>query len=235
MITETLSVWFIHKQASGETSVQVSFFTRDKGMVKCLYRGGRTPKKQSLLQPFLPLWLSMDVRRNWHYVRQLESSALPLSLKGTSLFAALYLNELLYYALCPLEAHPQLHDLYQYTLQALTVLSERSAIEVVLRRFEMRLLLDCGYALCLTEEAVTKQAIAADKQYLFTPGHGLTAADKGLKGADIVAMAQDKLEDIAVLKTAKWIMRRAVDHLMAGREIKARLLFNTGIATQDKS
>ena len=40
-------------------------------------------------------------------------------------------------------------------------------------------------------------------------------------------MSKDNLEDPAVLKAAKWIMRRAIDHAVDGKRIRARELYGT--------
>src|ERR1700734_3476910 len=105
-----LEAWLLHKVPSGESSVRVYFFTKEQGILHCWYKGGRTPKKQAILQPFMPLWLSLDQRREHYYVRQLESLAAPLLLKNIALYSACYINELLYYALKPCDAHPDLFD-----------------------------------------------------------------------------------------------------------------------------
>ena len=52
-------------------------------------------------------------------------------------------------------------------------------------------------------------------------------AQEGINGAHINALAQDKLDDVAVLGVAKRIMRRAIDHALDGKEIKARSLYRS--------
>lgn len=225
MTTEALEAWVLHKRPSGDTSVRVTFFTREKGILNCLYKGGRTPKKQAILQPFLPLWLAIDVRRDWHHVRQIETVAKPCELKGNSLFAGLYVNELLYYALSPLESQTELFDVYLHTMQGLSAITDRLAIEVLLRRFEYSLLLACGYSVSFTNEAYTVEPIEADQSYKFIAGAGFVATEIGIAGMDILALAEGRLDEVKVLRTAKFIMRQAIDHLLGGRELKARSLY----------
>ena len=43
----------------------------------------------------------------------------------------------------------------------------------------------------------------------------------------MLAMSQDKLDDIIVLNAAKRIMRHAIDHALDGKEIKARALYRS--------
>lgn len=230
MITEGLDAWVLHKRESGETSVHVTFFTREKGVVRASYKGGRTPKKQSALQVFTPLWVTLDARRDWHYVRQLEALTPSLIFRGDGLFAGLYVNELLYHALSPLDPTPDFYDAYVHTLHALTCATERMAIEVVLRRFEWRLLTVCGYQMSLTHDAESGLLIQAHDHYAFIVGVGFVKACDGVQGAHILAWASDVLDDIAVLKTVKSIMRRAIDHALDGKPIQARKLYRTAIS-----
>ncbi len=225
MITDALQAWVIHKYWSGDTSVRVVFFTEELGLVNCFYKGGRTPKKQALLQAFLPLWLVMDKRGEAYFVRNLEMSASSLSLLGQSLFAGLYVNELLHLMLQLQDAHPALYFAYQEALHAISMAEGRSALEVILRRFERSILSACGYHLSLTHDVYSLDPIDKNSYYRFLPGEGFISADNGILGAHIIALEEDKLDNSAVLQAAKRIMRCAIDHALDGRAIKTRALY----------
>lgn len=228
MITNGLQGFVLHQRGLGDTSAQVSFFTREHGVVSARSQGGRTPKKQALLQAFTPLWLCFDVRADWYYVRQIDVLASSFVLAGDALFAGLYVNELIYHGLHQLDPSPVLYDVYVHMLQtlvSLSPLSDRLSIEAALRRFEWQFLSSCGYAFSLTHDAITHIPIVADHQYDFIAGEGLVLASKGIPGQSIIAMACDHLDDALVLKAAKWIMRRAIDHALGGVRIKARELY----------
>lgn len=225
MIADTQQAWIIHKYWSGDTSARVIFFTQEHGLVNCLYKGGRTPKKQALLQAFLPLWLAMDVRGDFHFVRQLEMAAPPTALVGESLFAGLYINELLFHALQPRDPHESLYSAYVDTISALATVSDRFALEAALRRFEWALLTSCGFHMSFTHDVRSEMPIEENRFYHFIAGEGFVLASDGIKGIHIAAMAADKLDDIAVLKAAKQVMRRAIDHAIDGKVIKARALY----------
>ena len=225
MITNAVHAWVIHKSWSGDTSARVVFFTREHGLVSCFYKGGRTPKKQALLQAFSPLWLTIDVRGDAYFVRSLEVVTASVHLPGENLFAGLYLNELLYYALKPHDPHVTLHTAYTLALEALAIASNRFAIEMVLRRFEWELLLSCGYQMSLTHDARSANPINESCFYRFIVGEGFVLTEDGISGAHLLAISQDKLDDIAVLMVAKRIMRRAIDHALDGKEIKSRALY----------
>lgn len=226
MITDSLQAWVIHKRDSGNTSANVTFFTREKGLVTALCKGGRTPKKLSLLQPFTPLYLTLDARYDWHYVGQLESASFSLVLVGSNLFAGLYVNELIVHSLHELDVCPEFYDVYVHTLQALTNVTERKGLETVLRRFELQLLNFCGYQIPFECEIQTNLPILSDKHYSFIPGEGFRLSPTGILGSCIIAVADDNFEDALTLKAAKMIMRCALDHALDGKQIKTRSLFN---------
>ena len=225
MITDVLQAWVIHKYWSGDTSARVVFFTREHGLVNCLYKGGRTPKKQALLQAFTPLWLALDVRGDFYYVRHLEMAAAPIQLVGRNIFAGLYVNELLHHALQPHDPHAKLHTAYTCALQDLMAASDRFAIEAVLRRFEWSLLTSSGYHMSLTHDARSARPIVGNSYYRFIAGEGFVLANEGICGVHIIAIAENKLDDAVVLKVAKRIMRLAIDHALGGKEIKTRALY----------
>jgi DNA repair protein RecO (recombination protein O) len=225
MTTKSLQALVLHKQWSGDTSARVTFFTREMGLINCLCRGGRTPKKQSLLQAFTPLWLGIDERHEHFYARSIESTDPMLELRGDALFSGLYVNELLYYVLKPVYADASLFDAYWATLNDLAKALGKHDVEAVLRRFEWALISACGYSFSLTDDAATGAAITAEGVYRFEAGLGFIPHGSGILGAHILALAEDNLADLACLKSAKLIMRQAIDHLVGGREIKARALY----------
>ena len=226
MTAKSLEAWVIHKQWSGDTSARVTFFTREAGLLNCLCKGGRTPKKQSLLQPFTSLWLSVDERYNHYYTRTIESTSPMLHLEGNSLFSGLYLNELLYHALRPMDADSNLFDAYLLTLNSLALTRERLKIEAFLRRFEWVLLNACGHSFSLTEDARSGEEVIANAYYQFVAGEGIVLCNKGISGEHLLALAEDNLDEPLYLKSAKIIMRQAIDHLVGGKEIKARSLYS---------
>lgn len=224
-MTKSCHALVLHKSWSGDTSARVHFFTRELGLIQSLCKGGRTPKKQSLLQPFTPLWLALDERYDQLFLRSVESTEPTLVLNGSALFSALYVNELLFYVLKPMSADAQIFDSYWATLTALTKACDRTSIETILRRFEWTLIKACGYSFSWTEEAGGAARIDPSKHYAFIASEGFIRQTQGIPGEHILALAEDKLEGAYILKSAKNIMRQAIDHLTGGKTIKARSLF----------
>ncbi len=226
MAAEAVSAWFLHKRPSGDTSLRVSFFTREYGIIEALYKGGRTPKKQAILQPFMPLWLVFDVRNNWYYVQKLECEFQAFVLPGLALFAGLYVNEILYSMIKPQDACSRLFSAYVKTIESLATATCRLTVEPILRRFERQLLNTAGYALSLIHEAESGELIAAERTYQFMAGVGLISAKNGFLGAHILAIAAGNFDDVNTLRTAKMIHRVAIAHAMDGKVIQTRALYH---------
>lgn len=225
MTTDALNAWVVHKSWSGETSARVIFFTKEQGLVRGLYKGGRLPKNQALLQLFSPVWLSLTVRGDACFVRQIELAAAPLQLPNESLFAGLYVNELIYHALKPHDPQPSLYAAYTSTLNALMVAFDQQAQELVLRRFEWSLLSACGYAISFSQEAHTGAPILSDRFYRFIDGEGFVLAEKGLLGEHLIELSQGNLNHPDLLCVAKVVMRRAIQHAIDGKKINSRDLY----------
>lgn len=193
------------------------------------YRGARTPKKLAFLQPFIPLWVEFNEHISGYYIRRLEVLDSGLILTGSNLFAALYMNELLYLSLINQAIHPQLYDSYVGTLYTFMQINSRSALEAALRRFEWVWLGACGYQMTLGYEAETLNPIRPELHYRFIPLKGFVVTKQGIPGTLILGLAEDKLHEEDVLKVAKKVMRLAIDHVLEGKVLKTRLLFKTSV------
>jgi DNA repair protein RecO (recombination protein O) len=139
-----------------------------------------------------------------------------------NLFSALYLNELVYYLIKPLVPEYALYTSYVLTLHRLAQAENRSSIEALLRRFEWALLGACGQQFSLVHEAGKPNLIEAHYYYRLIPGQGMVRAERGIPGSDVLAIAADDLTQPDYLRSAKILMRQAIEPLLDGQEIKAR-------------
>lgn len=219
--------WVIHKTWAGGTSARVLFFTETQGLVWARCYGADSPKKQALIQAYHPLCIHLTQKQGWYTVQQLESAGMAFDYTAFNLVAALYINELLYHALRPQEAHPNLYAAYVTTLQNLSLATSQYELEPILRRFEWALLIAMGYGISLSHEAETQQPLQPEAHYQFQAGLGLVQSKEGLLGAHILALAQDDLSAPKVLKTAKYLMRAALHHALGGKRIKSRDFYRT--------
>lgn len=222
MITEGWHAWILRRRAVGETSAQVTFFTREVGMVSALYQGARTAKKQAMTQAFMPLWVSVNRRGERFFVREVECLGPSIPLSGDALFSGYYLNELVFYTIRSFESYTVLFEQYAETLALLSAAKNRQELEKFLRYFEYHLLQTCGYQVTLTLD-LSGQPILANQWYHYLAGEGFVLSAGGVfSGADVIAFSEGRFDAPRVLSTAKRIMRIAIDHALDGRPIKAR-------------
>lgn len=225
METEALHAWILHKRNSGESSVNLTLFTAERGLITCLYKGGRTAKKQAMLQIFTPCWVFVKSYTNLVYVQKIEHQASAIPLQGDALISGLYINELLYRVSGADSPHQGIFEAYLSTLTGLALVQNRQETERLLRRFEWMLLQASGYSLSLTEEVQTGKKIMPEGYYSFIEGLGLVqTTGQGISGAAILAISRDDLTHPETLRAAKYLMRKAINHLLDGVELKVRRL-----------
>ena len=217
----------LHRKDVGETSLQVTFFTQEKGVVRARLKGGRKQSKQAILQPFTPLWLCFDERINGDYLRDVQAIRCTLLLPDLAVIPGLYVNELLYRFLQPHQDEPLLFIAYEKTLQALMLVESQYQVEQVLRRFEWQLLQMLGYLVSFTHEANQQQLICMDAYYQLQPAIGFVRASAGFLGHEIVAIANGSLTDEKILKVAKSVMRQLINNALNGIPIRTREFYHT--------
>jgi DNA repair protein RecO (recombination protein O) len=221
----------LHAYPYKETSLIVEAFVRERGRVGMVAKGAKRPRSElrGLLQAFQPITLS------WAGAAELKTlvkaewrGGVPLP-SGASLLAAFYLNELLLKLLPREDPHPALWDAYEQALTSLAAGEGAGAQAVILRRFEVRLLAELGYALSLTTEADTGAAVdpSARYHYAFDAGPRRHAAEPGtrwptVRGATLLALAEQRYPDAATAAEAKQLMREVLDHLLESRRIESR-------------
>lgn len=224
MTTESVHGWLLKTQNSGDTSVYVTLFSRERGVLRGLYKGGRTLKKQSILQAFIPLWVSINIKGDFIYIQKIEALPSAVLLEKDALFAGIYINELISLFIPIGDVNIALFNYYEQTLNALSSTVQRHDLEVVLRRFERVLLNLTGYSLSWALD-VNENPIVADKHYQFCAGEGFSLHETGILGAHLLAFDNNDLTEPGVLKAAKYVMRCAIDYALEGKPIKARSLY----------
>ncbi len=233
----------LHSYPYRETSLIVEAFTQAHGRVGMVARGAKRPRSEmrGLLQAFQPLALSWAgaaelktlVKAEWR-----GGLALP---GGSALLSAFYLNELLLKLLPREDPHPALWADYEAALGALGAAAAASDQAVVLRRFELRLLAELGYALPLTHDADTGEPIDPDARYhyAFDRGPRLRAAEPQarwplVRGATLLALAAQAYPDAETAAEAKRLMRDVLDHHLEERRIFSRRIVQDLQALDDE-
>jgi len=226
--------YILHTRPYRDTSLLVDIMSQEYGKVSLIARGARKAKNNQryLLQPFIPLLLSWQGKGTLKTLVGIESHGLAYSLAGVRLYSAMYANELLSYLLVQDDHTTALYHDYQSLLLSLT--QADSMIEPCLRRFELRLLEELGYAINFSHDADTAAPIVPEQYYFFVANHGFVATehrldirDSSYRGQDIVNISQLLLESKATLRTAKQLLRKALKPHLRGRQLKSRELFTS--------
>lgn len=106
-------------------------------------------------------------------------------------------------------------------------------VEPVLRRFELKLLQELGYAVELSREAGTHAPIVAEREYLYVVERGpIPAPDDDrtpsnavrLRGHTLIDLNSGRLEDAATVAQAKQLMRLLINHSLNGQELATRAM-----------
>ena len=232
----------LHAYPYKETSAIVEAFTEGAGRVPMVAKGAKRPRSElrGLLQAFQPLALSWAgtgelktlVKAEWR-------GGLPLA-TGAALLCGFYQNELLLKLLPREDPHPALFAEYASALHALTGDAHPAAQAATLRRFELRLLAELGYALPLSHEVDTGAPIDADERYhyAFDRGPRLVAREPDargpvVRGATLLALANAHYPDADVAAEAKRLMRSVLDHYLEARGIESRRVVQDLAALED--
>lgn len=223
--------WVLHTRPYRETSLLVDVFSREHGRLSLVARGGRRPLSslRARLLAFQPLALSWFGKGAVRTLHAAEWQGGLRDLAGGTLICGFYLNELLLRLLPPEDAHATLFDAYGATLQALAT---GEAAERCLRRFELVLLEEMGYAEPLHQTA-TGEPVEAEGRYRWHPETGLVAVATGVEGgthsgvysgAMLQALVAGDWSHPAVLQGSKFLMRALIGHHLGAGQLHTRQL-----------
>jgi len=218
----------LHSYPFRETSLVVETFTRDYGRIALVARGARRPRSalRGVLLSFQPLLLSWAGRSELRTLTRAEWHGPYTALRGETLMCGFYLNELLLKLLPRDDPHEGLYGIYQATLAALAADPER---ESVLRRFELHLLRELGYAVVLDRDAETGAPIVPGRLYVYVIERGPVAAGsaapgKGveLAGQTLLDMQSDRFESAVTQQQSKALMRTLINHYLGKHVLHTR-------------
>jgi len=223
-------VYVLHTYPFKETSLVAELFTREFGRVAAVAKGARRPRSamRGMLQSFQPLngaWSGKLELKNLH---SLEWGSGLLVLQGEALMCGFYLNELLLRLLPREDAHETLFDYYG---QALRTLASGSDFATTLRRFELRMLQEMGYAVPL-ERDEHENPIEAERDYGYLAERGAcspSARQNGLQscrisGKTLLDMVQDNYTDAQTQQQSKQLMRTLLAHYLGDKPLHTRQL-----------
>ena len=178
---------------------------------------------------FQPFNVSWSGRGDLRTLKKAEWQGGVPHLPPARLFCGFYLTELMLKLLARDDAHEQLFDSYE---RALARLASGDSEAGVLRGFEKAMLRETGYALALTVDAFTGEAVTAAARYTYIPGRGPRrivngeAAGLELSGQTLLDVERDDFSHLRTASEAKLLMRMLVQHQMNGRPLATRQVFS---------
>ena len=222
----------------------VDLFTLDFGLIRAVAKGARRENSRSraLLQLFQPLLISVSGKGEVKTLTSIESNMSAMRLQGERLFSGLYLNELLCRLLQNQEEHA---GLYKATGKPWW-LTGYEQLEPLLRRFEMNLLAELGYAINLEHDWKTDLPIVAGSVYRFIPDLGFEASSLSagaasgpteFRGADLIALREMDFADEQTLLAAKRLLRLALSGHLGDKPLHSRgcLPFRLSVALVEEA
>lgn len=231
----------LHAYPYRETSMIVEAFTAEYGRVALVARGAKRPRSElrGLLQAFQPLLLSWWGQQELKTLQKAEwRGGLP-RVGGGALLCGFYLNELLLKLLPREDPHPEMFAEYESALADLAAGRDQA---MILRRFEVRLLAAMGYALPLVRDADTGAPVDPSARYHYAFDRGPRSASPGpghrlplVRGATLLALAEQRYPDAATAAEAKRLMREVLDHYLEQRGIESRRVVQDLQALEDEA
>lgn len=226
MRVEQQAAFILHHRPFRDTSQILDVISREHGRLALVARGSRGQKSRlrGVLRPFLPLSLSWVQRSDLGTLTGAELRGGPVQLNGDSLLAGYYVNELLLHFLHRHDPQPEIFELYVETVNSLCASGN---VAPCVRRFEIELLRQLGYALNLAHEAHTQQLLHADAYYEFRFEQGPVRVERSsgpmvFSGAVLQAIAAGQFDDPAILTQANRLLREVIRFHLGGKELKSR-------------
>ena len=139
--------------------------------------------------------------------------------------AGYYVNELILHFLHRHDPQPDVFDAYAQTITALATAGE--AVAPCLRRFEVELLRQVGYALSLDHEYGSQRSLDAESYYEYRVEQGAVAVSRTegslvFTGEMLTAIHEQRFGDTDVLRAASRLLREVISFHLGGKELKSR-------------
>jgi DNA repair protein RecO (recombination protein O) len=229
--TEEEHAFVLHTYPFQDTSVIVEAFSRQHGRIGLVAKGARRPK--SMLRPallaFQPLAIAWSGRGELRTLVRAESVGAAHALTGVAMMCGYYVNELVLKLLHRDDPHERLFDHYGAALRGLAA---GDTAEAVLRRFELALLREIGYAVELEHDAERGTPLVAEERYAYWPERGPLALEGAgdapgaleLRGKTLLDMARGDFTDPLTAAESKLLMRWLIGQHLDQRTLNTRQL-----------
>jgi len=216
--------FLVHRRPFSDSRYQVNFLTRDHGLVQGMLR---TRTKDSSLHHFAETSLSWNDSKRLIFFSRYEIDQLSV-LQGESLYAGMYLNELVTRTVHTDVVIDGLFDVYRGTIAEL---KDSTDLEPPLRNFERQLLKGLGFEIRFDYESSNDNPIQPQRKYRYVSETGFTHLpndnSEGISGGDLLAVASHNYSTMSARRTAKLVLQSALKPLLGEKPLLSRSLFDT--------
>lgn len=242
-MSEEQHAFVLHARPHKENQLSVTLLTELNGKVNALVFVGqsKTSTKKGLLQPFLPISVSLKGEGTLKFITRVESTSPSYALRKNHLFSGFYLNELLVKLL---SNDIDCSELFFQYKSALEKLNNEEDLSIVLRNFELFLIDELGMSFDfspLHEEYVIFQGENGDeytekaKGFYYIAEQGFVPAysnhkshcynRKHLEAIEQFIITNDEHELADAKLTFKLLMRQLLNQLLGNKPLNSRALF----------
>lgn len=225
------AAYVLHTYPFKETSLVVELFAHGFGRVATTAKGARRPRSamRGMMQSFQPLLATWSGKLELKTLHSLEWGGGLLLLNGEALMCGFYLNELLLRLLPREDPHETLFEYYSATLKTLATGQD---LATTLRRFELKLLQELGYAIPLHHDA-SDEPILEGHSYRYEAEHGairlngtLNHTKNGVQllGKTLLDMTGDDYGNVQTQQQSKQLMRYLLAHYLGDKPLHTRQL-----------
>ena len=225
------SVYVLHTYPFKETSLVVELFSQQFGRIAVVAKGARRPHSamRGLLQSFQLLSGSWSGKNELKTLHSLDWSAGLTLIKGEALMCGFYVNELLLRLLPREDAH---ENLFTYYMATLNTLANGGNLATTLRRFELKMLQEMGYAVPLLHdnkdepilESNTYRYQADDGAVKLSDQVNTTNNSIQLSGKTMLDIAHDDYTDATTQNQSKALTRYLLAHYLGDKPLHTRQL-----------
>ncbi len=215
--------FLLHQRPYRNSSQLLEVLSLHHGRVGLVAQGSRRAGRgmRALLQPFVPLRLSWVRRGELGRLTDAEPGSVALELSGAALLAGYYANELI---ISLTSRDDPAAELFAHYTNCLSELTSDPNVARNLRLFEHRLLRVLGFGLQLDVDCVSGSPLAANREYAFSLDDGArpTNGEPGYRGADLISLREERLDDAESLRTARRLLGEAISRHLGSRRLRTR-------------
>jgi DNA repair protein RecO (recombination protein O) len=215
--------FLLHQRPWQNSSQLLEVLSMHYGRIGLIAQGSRRQRRgaRALLQPFVPLRMSWVRRGELGRMTAVEPGSAPLELSGSALLAGYYANELI---ITLTSRDDPAAELFAHYTHCVGELAAGDSVARNLRLFEYRLLAALGFGLQLDVESGSGQPLSADREYAFSLDDGArpTSGEAGYRGADLISLREERLDDAGSLRAARQLLGEALARQLGTKRLKTR-------------